>query len=177
MASLAVAQSLHTFGGYGLDRTNDDIYLSNLRAKALPLIMGDPERMLEEAGRLRRYLGEATSLPDAGDVAIDFDLGDDARKMAAEVDAFFKATLTPELKAKAHYSFAGHDAGVHKKLAEAGLLFPAWPREFGGRGSTAYESKAANAVWESHDWSGHAAGTTNMVGYMMQRFGSDESQE
>jgi alkylation response protein AidB-like acyl-CoA dehydrogenase len=29
-------------------------------------------------------------------------------------------------------------------------------------------------VWEANDWTGRAAGTTGMIGYIMQRFGSDE---
>ena len=76
-ASRAVVQSLHTFGGYGLT-TEYDIHLYNLRAKAWPLVFGDPSRLLEEAGR-RLYAGEAAQLPDVGEVSIDFDLGDEAR--------------------------------------------------------------------------------------------------
>ena len=171
-AGLAGSQGLHTFGGYGLT-SEYDIHLYNLRARALPMTLGDPELLLAEAGR-RLYAGEAAQLPDVGPVSIDFDLGDEARTLAAEVDAFFKTTLTPELKAKAHYSYAGHDAGVHKKLAEAGLLFPGWSPEYGGRGASPYALSAASAAWEDNEWSGHSAGTSNMVGWIMQRFGSED---
>ena len=105
-AGRAVSQALHTFGGYGLS-TEYDIHLYNLRAKALPLILGDPAQLLEEAGR-RLYHGETTTLPNVGDVSVEFDFGDDARALAAEVDAFFEANLTPELRKRAHYSFDGH---------------------------------------------------------------------
>lgn len=171
-ASMAVAHALHTFGGYGLT-TEYDIYLYNLRAKDWALILGDPERLLEEAGR-RLYAGETVALPDVGEVHIDFDLGDQAREMAKELDAFFTKTLTPELKAKAHYSFDGFDAGVHKKLAEAKLLFPDWPEDVGGRSAPPYAMNALSHVWEKHNWSHHAVGTTSMVGTMIRRFGSDE---
>jgi alkylation response protein AidB-like acyl-CoA dehydrogenase len=171
-ASRAAIQSLRTFGGYGLT-TEYDIHLYNLRAKGLPLIHGDPERMLEQAGR-RLYGGEAAALPDVGPVSIDFDLGEEAADLAREMDEFFKATLTPELKAHAHYSWDGHHPVVHKKLAEAGLLFPELPREKGGRGASPYASHAAMSVWEEHGWSGHAKGTTMMVAAIMDRFGSDE---
>lgn len=174
-AGRAVAQALHTFGGYGLT-TEYDIHLFNLRAKALPLVLGDPALLLAQGAR-RLYAGETAALPDVGAVSIDFDLGDEARALAAEVDAFFKETLTPELRAKAHYSFDGHDPGVHRKLAEAGLLFPAWPREVGGRGASPYAVSAAFGVWEEHGWTSHAAGTTQMVGTMIRRFGSDELKE
>jgi len=171
-ASQAGIQGLRTFGGYGLT-TEYDIHLYNLRAKALPLILGDPARMLEQAGR-RLYAGEPSQLPDVGAVSIDFDLGDEARALAQEVDAFFKATLTPELKAHAHYSWDGHHSEVHKKLADADLLFPAWPKDRGGRGAPPYARHAAAAVWEEHGWSSHAVGTTQMVAAIMDRFGSEE---
>jgi alkylation response protein AidB-like acyl-CoA dehydrogenase len=171
-ASRAVQQSLQTFGGYGLT-TEYDIHLYNLRAKAWPLVFGDPARLLDQAGR-RLYGGEATALPDVGEVTIDFDLGDEARAFAAEVDAFFQQTLTPELKAKAHYSWDGHEPGVHKKLAEARMLFPAWPKEYGGRETPPYAAHAGMTVWEEHGWTGHAVGVTKMVGAIIRQFGSDE---
>lgn len=172
VAGRAVGQALQTFGGYGLT-TEYDIHLYNLRAKAWPLVFGDPSRMLDEAGR-RLYAGEAAQLPDVGEVTIDFDLGDEARAFAKEVDAFFTRTLTPELKAKAHYSWDGHDPGVHKKLAEARLLFPSFPEELGGRNTPPYAMSAAREVWEDHGWSGHAVGVTQMVAHIIHRFGSEE---
>jgi alkylation response protein AidB-like acyl-CoA dehydrogenase len=171
LAGRVVAQALQTFGGYGLT-TEYDIHLYNLRAKALSLIAGDPALLLAEGGR-RLYAGEPAALPAAGEVSIDFDLGPEAQALADEVRGFFERTLTPELRAKAHYSFDGHDPGVHRKLAEAGLLFPAWPKELGGRGASAYANYAAMAVWEEFGWTGHAAGTTMMVGAIIARFGSE----
>lgn len=171
-ASLSVSHALHTFGGYGLT-TEYDIHFYNLRAKDWALVLGDPERLLEEGGR-RLYAEESVELPDAGEISIDFDLGDQAREMASELDAFFTKTLTPELQAKAHYSFDGFDAGVHQKLAEAKLLFPDWPIEDGGLAAPPYAMSALSHVWEEHHWSHHAVGTTSMVGTMIRRFGSDE---
>ncbi len=171
-ATKSVLHSLHVFGGYGLT-TEYDIYLYNLRAKDWGLIIGDPERLLEEGGR-RLYSGEVAQLPDVGEVQIDFDLGDQAREMAKELDELFTEILTPELKAKAHYSFDGFDRGVHKKLAEAKLLFPDWPVEDGGRAAKPYAMNALSHIWEKHGWSHHAVGTTSMVGTMIRKFGSDE---
>lgn len=171
-ATRAVAQALHTFGGYGLT-TEYDIHLYNLRAKALPLVLGDPARLLQEAGR-RLYGGEQAELPEVGEISIDFDLGEEAKALAAELNEFFNRTLTPELRAKAHYSFDGFDAGVHKKLAEARLLFPAWPKEFGGRQAPPYAMSAVAQVYEEQNWSSHAVSTTSMVGTMMRRFGSEQ---
>lgn len=171
-AGRAVAQALHTFGGYGLT-TEYDIHLYNLRAKAWPLVLGDPQRLLREGAR-RLYGGEQTELPDVGAVSIHFDLGEEAAALAREVDEFFTANLTPELRAKAHFSWDGHDPGIHKKLAQARLLFPAWPVEFGGRGASPYALSAVSRVWEAHEWGSHAVGTTGMIGHILRRFGSDE---
>jgi alkylation response protein AidB-like acyl-CoA dehydrogenase len=172
-ASRAVAQALHTFGGYGLTMEYD-IHLYNLRAKAWPLVFGDPTRLLEEAGR-RLYAGEEATLPDVGEVSVDFDLGEEARIFAKEVDTFFNENLTPALRAKAHYSFDGHDPGVHRKLAQARLLFQTCPEEYGGRNvSSPYVMAAAGDVWEKQGWTSVVVGTTGMVGAIIQRFGSDE---
>jgi alkylation response protein AidB-like acyl-CoA dehydrogenase len=168
-------QATRTFGGYGLS-TEYDIHLYNLRAKAWPAIMGDPQYLLEEAGR-RLYASETAVLPDVGAISIDFDLGEDARALAEEVDAFFAATLTPELKAHAHHSWQGHHPYVHKKMAEANLLFPAWPKEKGGRGATPYARYAAAEVWARYGWSGHATGTTLMIAAMVDRFGSEKARK
>ena len=172
VAGRAAAQALHTFGGYGLT-TEYDVHLYNLRAKAWPLAFGDPVRLLEEAGR-RLHGGERPELPEVGEVSIDFDLGDEARALARDLHEFFERNLTPELRAKAHYSWDGHDPGLHKKLAEARLLFPGWPKELGGREATGYALQAARAVWEEHGWTTYAAATTAMVGAIMRRFGSEE---
>jgi len=171
-AGRAVAQALHTFGGYGLT-TEYDIHLYNLRAKAWPLVLGDPQRLLRE-GAHRLYAGEQTVLPDIGELSIHFELGEEADNLAQEVNEFFDAHLTPELRAKAHYSWDGHDPGIHKKLAEAGLLFPAWSVELGGRGASPYASNAVASVWEKQGWGSHAANTTSMVGHIMNRYGSDQ---
>jgi alkylation response protein AidB-like acyl-CoA dehydrogenase len=174
-AARTVAQALHTFGGYGLS-TEYDIHLYNLRARDWPLVWGDPALLLEEAGR-RLYGGETPELPEVGEVSIDFELGDEAQVMAAELDDFLNQILTPELRAKAHYSFDGFDAGVHKKLAQAKLLFPAWPKEYGGREAPPYCVNALSKVWEDQGWSTHATSTTMLVGTMIRKFGNDELKE
>ncbi|SFF96467.1 Acyl-CoA dehydrogenase [Novosphingobium sp. CF614] len=168
-------QAARTFGGYGLS-TEYDIHLYNLRAKAWPAIHGDPQFYLEEAGR-RLYAGEAATVPDVGAVSIDTDLGEEARALAAETDEFFTRTLTPELKAHAHHSWEGHHPEVHKKLAEANLLFPAWPKAKGGRGATPYARFAALEVWAKHGWSNHSTGTSQMVAAIVDRFGSEKARK
>ncbi|HEY0958885.1 MAG TPA: acyl-CoA dehydrogenase [Novosphingobium sp.] len=174
-ATRAAIQSLRTFGGYGLT-TEYDIHLYNLRAKAIPLVHGDPQRLLEQAGR-RLYGDEPWVTPEVGTVSIDFDLGEEATALAREVEDFFDRTLTPELRTKAHYSWDGHDPYVHQELAKANLLFPAWPKEKGGRGAPPYARHAAMEVWDKNGWTGHAASVSQMVAAIVDRFGSDEAKE
>ena len=171
-ASRCVAQALHTFGGYGLT-TEYDIHLFNLRAKAWPLMLGDPALLLEEAGR-RFYAGESASLPDAGECPIEFMLGDDADEMTREIDAFFAANVTDEERAQFHYSWEGFVPSVHKKLADAGLLFPGLPGDLRGKKLSHYAQMAAMDAYEHHGYNNPAANVTQMVALIIHRFGSDE---
>ncbi len=171
-AARTVTQALHTFGGYGLT-TEYDVHLYNLRAKAWPLVFGDPQRLIEEAGR-RLYAGETASLPEVGDVPIDFDLGDEARAIVEEISDFFARNVTAEMREKFHYSWEGYVPEVHKKLAEAKLLFPGLPAELSGRSITGYARIAASNAYEDEDYTTPAAGVASMVALMIHKFGSDE---
>jgi alkylation response protein AidB-like acyl-CoA dehydrogenase len=167
-----VAQALHTFGGYGLT-TEYDIHLFNLRAKAWPLVFGDPMLLIEEAGR-RLYAGEKAELPDAGSVPIDFDLGDEARAIVKEIDEFFAKNVTPQMRAKFHYSWEGYNPEINRKLAQAKLLFLAWSKEMGGRGIAPYARWAAMEAFEEQGYNNPAHNVCQMVGLIIQRFGSEE---
>lgn len=168
----AVAQALHTFGGYGLT-TEYDIHLYNLRAKGWPLVFGDPALLIQEAGR-RLYGGEVAPLPDAGASPVEFDLGNDARDMTREIDAFFESQVTPQERAQFHYSWEGFVPSVHRKLSDAGLLFPALPAELRGKKLSPYALIAAMDAFEKHEYNNPAANVTQMVALIIHRFGSDE---
>ena len=131
-AARTVTQSLHTFGGIGLT-VEHDVHLYNLRAKAWPLMLGDPQLLLAEAGR-RLYAGEAASLPVVGDLPIEFDLGEEARKVQQEIHDFFARNVTDEQRDSFHFSWEGHNPEIHKKLVEANLAFLQMPKDGGGRG-------------------------------------------
>lgn len=170
-----VAQSLHTFGGYGLT-TEYDIFLYNLRAKAWPLMLGDPQRLIEEAGR-RLYAGEQAALPDVGDTPIDFDLGEDARAIAREIEEFFAKNVTPEMRETFHYSWEGFNPELNRKLAAENLLFLGLPKDVGGRGLSAYAKTAAMDALEVQGYNNPAAGVSQMVALIIQRFGTDELKQ
>ena len=171
-AARTVTQSLHTFGGIGLT-VEHDIHLFNLRAKAWPLVAGDPQALLLEAGR-RFYGGESASLPDVGDLPIEFDLGEEARAVQAEIHAFFAKHVTDEEREKFHYSWEGHNPRIHKLLVENDLAYLQMPKDVGGRGLSAYAVTAARDAFEEEGWNNPVAGVAQMVSLIMHRFGSDE---
>ena len=171
----AVARALHSFGGYGLSNEYD-IQLYHRRAKAMALIAGDPRDALVELGE-RRWLGRGTALPEAGEIEIDFDPGDEAHALAEETRAFFESRLTPEWREKAHFSFDGHDPALNRDMGAARLLFPTWPVAQGGRGASRFAAAAALAVWHDFDVTIHAQGVSDMIGRVIMRFGSDWARQ
>ncbi|RJF91187.1 acyl-CoA dehydrogenase [Sphingomonas cavernae] len=174
-AARAVAQALHTFGGYGLT-TEYDIFLFNLRAKAWPLVLGDPQRLIEEAGR-RLYAGEQAALPDVGATPIEFDLGEDARTITREIEEFFAKNVTPEMRETFHYSWEGYNPELNRKLAESNLLYLGLPKDVGGRGLSSYAKIAAMDAFEVQGYNNPAAGVTQMVALIINRFGTDELKQ
>ena len=168
----AVARALHTYGGYGLS-LEYDIQLYHRRGKSWPLVYGDPQRELQEVAD-RLWDGREVALPAPGPLSLDFSLGAEADAFAAMARAFFDANLTDELRAHAHFAWEGHHPDFQRKLAEAGLLYPAWPEAYGGQGRHAYEMAALAAVFEEQGWTRFAISTTDMVARTLMAFGSEE---
>ena len=170
-AADAVSQALQTFGGYGLT-TEYDIHLFNLRANAWVLVRGDLQDLLAEAGA-RFYGNEAAHLPEVGEVPVEFGIGSEAEAVNAEIDDFFASQVTDEERAQFHYSWEGWVPTVHKKLADANLLFLGNP-DMGGRAVGPYAKKSARERFNKHGYSNPGAGVSEMVGHMMVHYGSDE---
>jgi alkylation response protein AidB-like acyl-CoA dehydrogenase len=169
------ATSLHTFGGYGVS-LEYDIQLYYRRAKAWSLLAGDPQTTLTQIGD-RLWAGESAPLPDTGRVDLDFGLGENAVKMAAEVKAFFDANLTDELRAKAHHSVAGYDEAFSKQLCAAGLRYPHWPKEYGGREATPFEMAALNATFEDYGWERITGPVTNQIAFGVMEFAGQDVKD
>jgi len=171
-AGRTVTHSLHTFGGIGLT-VEHDIHLFNLRAKAWPLVAGDPQAWLAEAGR-RLYGNELASLPAAGEMPVEFDLGEEARQVQKEIHDFFAKNVTDEERESFHYSWEGHRPHIHKKLVEANLAYLQLPKDVGGRGLSPYAVTAARDAFEEEGWNNPVAGVAQMVALIMHRFGTEE---
>jgi alkylation response protein AidB-like acyl-CoA dehydrogenase len=164
-ASNSVAHSLHTFGGYGL--TNEyDIQLYHRRAKAWALPLGDPQTELLRGGR-RLFLGETATLPDPGLVEVDFEPPQGGQELAAETRAVFAKILDPAKHNLVDHNFESHAWDVHRALGEAGLLYPDWPVEYGGRGADADSTRASLGVWREVGYAGLARSTTSMIGHVV----------
>ena len=173
-ATRAVACSLHTHGGYGLS-LEYDIQLYHRRAKAWALIAGDP-RDAFVLGAERRWAGVDATLPDAGELHVDFGYGD-AEAVRPVVRRFFEEHITPEVAARMHFSWEGHDWELHRALAAAGLLYPSWPREYGGQDRDPWELAVISEEFERAGYGRHAITTTFMVAEMVRRFGSDDLKQ
>jgi alkylation response protein AidB-like acyl-CoA dehydrogenase len=172
-ATHAVARALHTHGGYGLS-LEYDIQLYHRRGKAWALPGGDPRELFIE-GAERRWGGPpAPALPEAGEPGIDFSMGEKGEAMRQVARRFFERNITPEMRARTHFSWDGHDFAFARKLAQAGLLFPTWPPEYGGQGRDPYEAAAIMEEYAHAEWTTHAIGTTLIVAETVREFGSEE---
>ena len=174
-ATNCVAHSLHTFGGYGL--TNEyDVQLYHRRAKAWALSLGDPRTELIRGAR-RQLLGEEAALPDVGLVEVNFDPPAGGRELAAETRALFDAILDPTKHNLHDHNFESHDWDVHRALGKAGLLFPDWPKKWGGRDADPDSTRASLTVWQEVGYAGLPRSTTAMIGHIVQKFGQPELQD
>lgn len=174
-APRATARALHTFGGYGVS-LEYDIQLYYRRARAWSLVRGDVhDELLRLADRL--WSNATVPLPLPGDMQLQFGVGAAAEAFGAEVRAFFDKTLTPELRAHAHHSVDGFHAGFNRQLAAAGLLFPHWPAELGGRGKTPFDMAALGEVFEDYGWQRITAPVTNQVAQIVMRFATEEVKQ
>ena len=171
-SSRAVARALHVFGGYGLS-LESAIQLYHRRAKAWSLIAGDPALELERVADRLWNEDHRVALPGAGPTSLEFGYGEKAEAFATRAREFFDRHLTDELRAHAHHSWEGHHPGFQRQLADAGLLLPDWPPEFGGQGRDRYEMQAMARVFNDMGWTRNAIAVTDMVGKAILEFGSD----
>ena len=174
-AAVATVRAMRVFGGYGVSMEYP-AQLYYRRARALSLLLGDPKDELRLAADRLFDAGKEVPVPEAGEVPIDFGLGAAAEAHAAKAREFFDANMTPELREFAYQTGDGYDPGIHRRLAEAGLLFGDWPQEHGGRGLGAVEISAQYRVFGEYDWWVTVPYTTDMIAKMLMHFGSEEAK-
>ena len=174
-ATNAVAHAIHTLGGYGLSNEYD-IQLYHRRAKSWAQVYGDPEGELLRGGR-RLLLGEAATLPDPGLVEVNFEPPQGDFALAHETRAVLTSVLDPKREDFGEQNFEAHNWEVHRAMGNAGLLYPDWPEQWGGRGANSEVSRACSAVWAEVGYAGLARGVTGMAGVLVQKFGQPELQQ
>lgn len=174
-AAIATVRAMRVFGGYGvsMEYPTQRYYR---RARALSLLLGDPKDELRRAADRLFDTGREVPVPEAGDVPIDFSFGAAAEAHAAKVRAFFDANMTPESRAFSYRTGDGYDPAFHRRLAEAGLLFGDWPKEYGGRGLRAIEISAQDRVFGEYNWWVTVPNVTDMIAKMIMHFGSEEAK-
>jgi alkylation response protein AidB-like acyl-CoA dehydrogenase len=172
VADETTRRAVHTYGGYGVT-LEYDLQLYFRRAKAWPLVLGDPLDQLAEGGK-RLWLGAEAHLPTVGDTGLEFNFGPEAEALAQETRELLARVTTPEWRAQAHYSYAGYDPAVNAKIGEAGLVHPSWPVEYGGRGAHPYASALSLSVWDEYNVTGHSQSTAYFVGSTLMNAASDE---
>ena len=175
VADETTRRAVHTYGGYGVT-LEYDLQLFFRRAKALPLVLGDPATQLVEGGR-RLWLGAEAPLPEAGDPDLDFEFGAEPEALAAETRALLDKVTTPEWRAAAHFSYDGYDPEVNRKIGEAGLVHPSWPTEWGGRGVHPFTAALSLATWDEFNVTGHAQTVSHFVGSTLIACASDELKQ
>jgi alkylation response protein AidB-like acyl-CoA dehydrogenase len=105
-------------------------------------------------------------------------LTDEQQALQREVRDYFKALLTPEVRAKLAGAggVGSENRKVVKQMGADGWLGVGWPKEWGGRGFSAVEQ----FIWFDEAMRAGAPVpmlTINTVGPTIMRFGSDEQKE
>ena len=162
---------LHIFGGYGVSEEHD-IQLFVRRGIALGSLLGDAEQeLLTVANRL--WGDEQCALPVAGATHLDFDLGQAAHAMTERVDTFFRDNHTVESERFRHHSWDGYMPEMYQKLAAQNLLFPHWPKAYGGLNATPAERYALTQAFYANRWTIFPQSTSRIIGELILKFGSE----
>ena len=175
VSSQTMPQCVHIFGGYGVSEEHD-IQLFARRGMALTSLLGDRQQELLTSAR-RLWAGETSALPAAGDSGLDFDPGPAAAAMTDKVNQFFAQHLTDEHEAYRGHSWDGYHEDIYKKLGQANLLFPSWPKEYGGLDAKPAEQFAIAKAYYANRWTNFPQNTSHVVGEMILEFGSDKIKE
>lgn len=113
---------------------------------------------------------------------MDFDWTDSQREFRQRIRDFLAEHLPSNWEELAHHG-PGSDEQTHfsrefcGKLAEAGLLIPHWPQEWGGQGHDAwFQTILAEEMWAAGEPRGAQYMNVNWIGPTLMRYGSPEQQ-
>lgn len=162
----AIKTSMRVFGGYGF---SEDSPLSGLycTARAALYAKGDPDQQL---------LAKRGALAQIDPVSVSFTQDAEAAKWAARTRAFLAKHFKPSKKQAFATSFDNHLPDLHQKLADAGLLFPDWPVEWGGAGASAFATSAVHRELTTAGWPISVLIVSDSIGKLLMMFGTDEAK-
>lgn len=170
----AATKAMRAFGGYGMTNEYDaQLYLR--RITAWSLLTGAPDEELERAGD-RLWTGVSGALPKPGAVDLSFEFPPEAEAAADIARRIFEEHVTPAHRAWAFESSDGHDPELYQKLAAAGVLYPDWPKAYGGGGYDAFAAAAIRGVFVEYAWPHVVVSVSDMLGKMIINFGSDRAR-
>ena len=112
--------------------------------------------------------------------AMEFDMGADVAALRQTLRELIAANVAPDYLG----AFTDDPADLEvaqrfcRVLADEGLLCPAWPTEFGGRGASPWEQTAMREeMWAQHEPRGAQYMGVNWVGPTIMRHGTPAQQE
>jgi alkylation response protein AidB-like acyl-CoA dehydrogenase len=113
---------------------------------------------------------------------MDFTWDEEQRAFRAQVRAFLVANLPKDWESMAHGPASESQAAFSKQfcgaLAQAGLLVPHWPKQWGGRDADPWTAFIlAEEMWEAGEPRGGQYMNVNWIGPTLMRFGSPEQQQ
>jgi alkylation response protein AidB-like acyl-CoA dehydrogenase len=114
---------------------------------------------------------------------MEFDWTPEQLAFRAEIQEFLRRELPPEFVQIARKSPGSEEMTKFSlmfcpKLAEAGLLVPHWPVEYGGRGAPPWEHFIlGEAMWEIGEPRGAQYYNVNWIGPTLMKYGSEEQKK
>lgn len=163
---LAIKQSMRVFGGYGV---SEDSHLPALyrAARTALFAVGDPDRVLT---------APLPPLAPIEPVAMSFAQDVEADQWKERTRRFLAEHFTDANKRAFAAALDNHLPELHRKLAEAGLLFPDWPAEWGGSDASASATSAVHRVLTRAGWPISVLVVSDSIGKLLMMFGTEAAK-
>lgn len=161
----AIRAAMRVFGGYGV---SEDSPLPALyrAARAVLFADGDPDRVLT---------APLPQLAPIEPVPTSFSLNAEALEWEAKAERFLAGFTTAEKRAFAA-ALDNHLPELHLRLAQAGLLFPDWPVEWGGSGASAFATSAVHRALSRAGWPISVLVVSDSIGKLLMMVGTPEAK-
>ncbi|MCW1383642.1 acyl-CoA dehydrogenase family protein [Novosphingobium sp. KCTC 2891] len=162
----AIKASMRIFGGYGV---SEDSPLPGLyrAVRAALYANGDPDRVLTAA---------LPVLEPISPVSMSFAQDAEADIWEERTRRFLAENFTPAHKQAFASSLDNHFPDLHRKLAEAGLLFPDWPVEWGGSAAGPVATSAVHRVLTRAGWPISVLVVSDSIGKLLMQFGTPQAK-